>query len=514
MRYPFAGIPFGTRDRARSLFPRILSNSSVGRHRLAGEGKVPDGENLEIDPTVPDADLAERIVKKSLKMGADESECFIQWGWGMGVSVEGGELKRASGGSTAGFGLRILKKGKMGFSYSNSFDNYESTIDQALKLSRISPKRDIHFPGPGKYPAVSGIYDKRIAKMDISDMVELMERMMAGVKDTAEDAVVPHGGGGFGVEDLILMNSSGVEFRERGSGISSSVSCILDRGGGSMGGVSTGGASRESASLDIDPVEIGREAAELALRGIGSRPGPSGDLEVLLTNEAAWELFENVVVPAFHGPDVTEGKTYLHGRTGELIAPDWFSLTDDPLMQGGLGSSPSDDEGVPSRTVPLIWEGVVRDILFDNFSSQKYGMERTSSGVRAERMMGSRSFRNPPTTIARNIVVPDRNCKTREKMIGEMDRGIIIHDILGAHTANRASGDFSVNSSLLFYVEKGEIVHPIDSAMIGGNALDMLSRINCMGTDFKKMGGGMSAASAFMPSMRIERLRVTGSKTE
>jgi len=332
-----------------------------------------------------------------------------------------------------------------------------------------------------------------------------VEQMMAGVKETAEDALVPHGGGGFGVENFIIVNSSGLECTERGSGISSSVSCILDRNG-----VSTGDASRESTSLDIDPVKIGTEAAELALRGIASRPGPTGELEVLLTNEAAWELFENVVVPAFRGPDVMEGKTYIHGRTGERVAPDWFSLYDDPLMSGGLGSSSSDDEGAPSRSVPLIREGQVEEILFDIFSSQKYGMEGTASGVRAERMLGGRSFRNPPTTLARNIVVTDKNTKTREKMMREMDRGIIVHDILGAHTANRASGDFSVNSSLLFYVEKGEIVHPIDSAMLGGNALDMLSRINCMGTEFKKMGGGMSAASAFMPSMRIERLRVTG----
>ena len=98
--------------------------------------KGPDRENLETEPAPPDTDLAERIVNKSLKMGADESECFIQWGRGMGVTIEGDELKRASGGSTAGFGLRILKKGKVGFSYSNSFDNYESTIDLALKLSR------------------------------------------------------------------------------------------------------------------------------------------------------------------------------------------------------------------------------------------------------------------------------------------------------------------------------------------------------------------------------------------
>ena len=484
MRFPF-----------HKLYP-IQTALASGLDPLGAVTEVPD-----IDPG-----MADKIINTGLRMGVDEIDCFIQWGKGIGVVIEGNELKRASGGSSSGFGVRVLKKKKIGFSYATSFEDITPAIENALKISQISPLRDHHFPEGGNYSTVPGLYDRKLEEMDVSELVKLMELMMEGVKEIASDGTISHGGGGFGTERCFIANSQGVEYQDEGTGISASVSCILDRAG-----VSTGSASGESTMHDLDVREIAREAAELAVRGIGSKPGPSGDLEVILTNEAAWELFENAVVPAFYGPEVKEGKTYIHNRIGERIAPDWLSLIDDPLMPGGLGSSPSDDEGVPSITVPLIENGHANGILFDNFSSQKYSETRTSSGVRAERMMGGRSFRSPPNTLARNLVVKGSLKKDRDSMMDEIDRGIIVYDILGAHTANRVSGDFSVNSSLLFYIEKGEVIHPISSAMLSGNALDILPRINCIGKDVKKMGGGMSAASASMPSMRIDGMRVTGS---
>jgi len=454
-----------------------------------------------------DMDLAEKIIRLSEKAGADESECFIQWGRGSGVSIEGNEIKQASGGTGIGFGLRVLKEGRVGFAYSSSFDDISSVVDQALSLSRIAPQLERHFPSAAShYPKVGGIYDGRVEEMEVSDLIEIISQMMDALWERAPSAVVTRGGVGFGIEKFVIANSGGVAFEERGTGFSASISCMLD-----AKDVSTGSSSRESTIIDIDGASIGAEAADLALAGQGAKAGPTGEMEVLFVNEAAWEIFENVVIPAFNGSDTMEGKTYLHGKMDELIAPEGFSLYDFPLMEGGLSSSPSDDEGVASVTVPLIENGVVTRLLFDCFSAQKYAKDKTSSGVRAEGMGGNRTFKSPPATSARNIIVKGNPARELELMIGEMERGIVVYDVLGAHTANRVSGDFSVNSSQLFYVERGEIKNPISSAMISGNALELLAGINCTGTDIKKMSGGMGIASAAFPSLRIGNLRVTGS---
>jgi PmbA protein len=455
----------------------------------------------------PDIDLAEKIIRLSDNSGADESECFIQWGRGCGVSIEGNEIKQASGGSGAGFGLRVLKEGRVGFAYSSSFNNIPSVVEKALSLSRISPQLDRHFPDAAShYPKVSCQYDERLEVLEVTDLMDIISKMKDALADKAPSAMVTRGGIGFGVESFVIANSGGIVFEERGTGIYASISCIFDNLG-----ISTGSSSQESTALDINGTVIGAEAANLALMGQGAKDGPSGEMEVLFVNEAAWEIFENVVIPAFNGSQTMEGKTYLHGLMEEMIAPEGFSLYDFPLMKGGLSCSPSDDEGVPSITIPLIENGAATSLLFDCFSAQKYDTNKTSSGIRAEGMGGSSSYKTPPATSARNIIVRGNEEKELGHMIEEMDRGIVVYDVLGAHTANRVSGDFSVNSSQLFYVDKGEIKNPISSAMISGNALELLEGINCIGTDVKKMSGGMGSASAAFPSMRIGNLRVTGS---
>ena len=87
---------------------------------------------------------------------------------------------------------------------------------------------------------------------------------------------------------------------------------------------------------------------------------------------------------------------------------------------------------------------------------------------------------------------------------------MIVYEVLGAHTSNPASGDFSVNSSLLFKIENGEIVHPIKQAMISGNFHECLKRISGIGDDYKRLSGGLSTVSVFAPTIRIEKVRVTG----
>jgi len=474
-------------------------NGAPGVSGASARGETLTGEDMGLG-------LAEKIVKAAQSAGAHESECFLEWGTGYGVTVEGDELKRVSGGDTAGFGLRVIRDGKVGFIYSSSFADLPGAAARAVRMTNISPVRKITFPDPAGYPVVTGTYDGKIRDMEVQGAVGMMEEMMAELKETAPDARVSHGGGGFGWSGAAIANSRGAAYEEMGTGISLYVSCVLEGKG-----VSAASASAESNCLDVDPRAVGREAAMLALRGQGARPAEGGEMDVLFVNEAAWEMLDNTVIPAFYGADERKGRTYLHGRMGTHVAPEWFGLVDDPLMPAGLGTSASDDEGIPSRKVRLVKKGIAEEVLFDHFSALKHSEVSTSSGVRGGRLSGDRSFRQPPTTMARNICVETGAAGMRkyDDVLGEMDRGMVVMDVLGAHTANRVSGDFSVNSSRLFYVERGEMVHPVTSAMISGNALDLLGGIDAVCDDHKMMSGSMGATTAYLPSMRVKGLRIT-----
>jgi len=94
-----------------------------------------------------------------------------------------------------------------------------------------------------------------------------------------------------------------------------------------------------------------------------------------------------------------------------------------------------------------------------------------------------------------------------EKIIASIDRGVLVHDIMGAHTANPASTDFSVNSPVLFMIEDGEVAYPVQSAMISGNLGEMFMRVGALGDDTRCVAGG---TAYYIPSVWFRNVQVTG----
>ena len=47
-----------------------------------------------------------------------------------------------------------------------------------------------------------------------------------------------------------------------------------------------------------------------------------------------------------------------------------------------------------------------------------------------------------------------------------MEEGYIVHSVMGAHTANPTSGDFSVTTSTILRVEGGEIIGALSSRIL------------------------------------------------
>jgi len=64
----------------------------------------------------------------------------------------------------------------------------------------------------------------------------------------------------------------------------------------------------------------------------------------------------------------------------------------------------------------------------------------------------------------------------------------MVTDVLGAHTANPISGDFSVEAMNAFKIEEGEIVHPIKKAMLSGNIFNALKGASASSKKTRQMG--------------------------
>jgi PmbA protein len=269
------------------------------------------------------------------------------------------------------------------------------------------------------------------------------------------------------------------------------------------GEVTTGIEQMLSRRRDLDFMDIGRTAGENAISMLGGKPAQTGELRVILRPEALFDLLQNTVVPGFFGPSIEQGESFYSKKTGKKVAASELTLVDDPTVTAGPSSYSFDEEGAGSRRVPLIEDGVMTGALYDNFAATMYGKAATASGMRYVRLDDSTSHRRPPTTGCRNLVIESETMPYSE-LVEETKRGIIVDYVMGSHTANRVSTDFSVAIYAGCYVEKGEIAYPLRGGMISGRAAVMLEDITL--ADDMKVLSGREGSGAYLPSVAVEGL--------
>ena len=90
---------------------------------------------------------------------------------------------------------------------------------------------------------------------------------------------------------------------------------------------------------------------------------------------------------------------------------------------------------------------------------------------------------------------------SRADLIAGTEDGILAFELLGMHTADAVSGEFSIGVSGVA-VEKGRLAGGIKNAMISGNLLDLLSKVDGVADDLTFYG---SIAS---PTFRVPGLMV------
>jgi PmbA protein len=168
-----------------------------------------------------------------------------------------------------------------------------------------------------------------------------------------------------------------------------------------------------------------------------------------------------------------------------------ISVIDEPLRQGGPGSTRWDAEGTPTRRLPLIHEGILESFAYDLKTAYRYGAMTTGSAVRS----GSGGL---PAIGHHNLVIEGEGADLME------EPSLYVQDVVGAHTANPLSGDFSVELTNPFMVSGGTYEFPVRKAMMSGNVFEMLREIAGLGNDQRVIG------SLLIPSIKLKKQQIIG----
>ena len=244
----------------------------------------------------------------------------------------------------------------------------------------------------------------------------------------------------------------------------------------------------------LKPEEVGRKAAGQAVRMLGARPVTTRKTPVVLDPYVA-AGFLDLISTALTSEAVQKGRSLFAGKKDTEVASGKITVIDDGTLPGGIASAPFDGEGVATSRTVLIEDGVLKGYLYNTYTAAKDGVCSTGNGVR-------NSFKGTPEVGVTNIFIKPGSVPA-EQLFSELEKGIYITEVMGMHTANPISGDFSVGVSGLL-IEKGQLTRPVRGMALGGNIMDLLAGVNAVGNDLNFFGSRGS------PTLRISEMTLSG----
>ncbi len=435
-------------------------------------------------------DMARKAQKAAERSGADEVEVFGLMASSVNVDIQLDRIDLARESFSQGIGVKAVVNGAVGFSSTNDPARIEDAAKSATSSARVrhSDPDWTGLPQACDYRVVKGIHDPMIANIDVETCIDLSMKMIDGAV-SLDDARPTSGKFTCLGSDYVILNSNGVEVRETSTMIDGFIECRTGDGNE----MSTAYEFDMSRNLDIDFYRIGSEAARQALEGVGGVGVDTCKTDVLFKPSAIADILESTFINSLDSENIQKGRSALAGKLGEKIGADGLDIVDDGLLEGGIGSARSDHEGTPSRINHILENGVLGTYLYDKYTAGKDGVESTGSAVRGN--------------YAQTTSIDVRNLKIEypaSDIVSETQKGVLVGSVIGAHTANPISGDFSVEARNSFLVEDGDIGSPIKSMMVTGNVFELLHNISGAGRDTRVLG------TIITPTVKVSGLKIVG----
>ncbi len=442
--------------------------------------------------------LAENVVALAQKRGAAEVEGFVYEGQATSIGLERGQINKSNRIIDRGLGIRVTVNKAVGFAYTNVLGEQptiEDTILKAVNAAKASrPDRDWRGLTEKKtFGSPENTYDPRISELQPEELVEISSVMLDAAFQVDKRVLAIEGGAGCGFVSTAIANSNGISAFDNGTMIECSLAAVAKEGNIVTPVCFEFSASRNYA---VDPAWVGKEAARLAVSALKTKSIETKTTKLILTQFALQELLYFTLINAVKADNVQRNQSAFKGKLGEKVASDKVTIHDDGLLTGGLRTAKFDGEGSPHQKTPIIEKGILRNFLYDHYSAKKEGLESTGNASRA-------GYLSTPSIEATNFHVASGS-KKADELMAEVDDGLIIYYLQGAHSSNPVSGEFSVVATPAWKIKKGEIAHCSRGVMLAGNIFEVLKNVSVIANNERQMGQLVS------PWILVENVRVIG----
>lgn len=449
-------------------------------------------------------DLGVQIIKDAEKHGADQVEAYLTSRKKIIVQVERGAIKTAEEKLDVGCAIRAIVDKKLGFSYASTRDpsDIQTLTKEAVMLAKVSlPDAALHgFPmHSGSYPDPGGLHDLELSQMSMEAAIELVLRAVDACRAVLSTRKVLIGAG-LEIDSTltVITNSLGIDGAYQATLIDLSTDPTIKEGNSQASSFEFQ-ISRNLSGIDSE--WIGETAATNTAHLLNPKTIQGGELPVIFTPMAVEWLFGLGFAQACNAEEIQMKRSYLSDSLHQPIAPQHFEISDNALLPSGNQSRPFDAEGYPSQKTGIITEGLLERFLHNSYTAHKAQVDNTGNASRSppRGSVGS-PYQNTPTIAPSNLVIaPGRG--TLEDLIAETGKGVLCRCTFDR--PNPSTGDLSALVMEGFFVDKGEVQHPVKNTLIGINMRDFFLGVSSVGADTRPLRRVVS------PSIVIKSAKIT-----
>jgi PmbA protein len=440
-------------------------------------------------------DIAESV----LKWANDDEQVEVYAGRGLGteVVVYDGDIESLSRAESLGVGVRVVKDGRQGFSYAESFDidmMRQTLIEARDNASFASFDEFIGLAEPDGVAAVEldlwnddarsfPTDDKVRMAMDLERLVLDGDPRIRSVKSSSYSD---------GLSEAAIASTTGIRAAYKRASCYVSTYAIAGEGDETQtgGGYSVG---RRPAELDVSTAAT--DAVERATRLLGAKRPKSDTVTVVFDNRVTPTLM-GALASALNGENVLKGRSFLADLVGERVGIQALTFVDDPTNPLAYAASSFDGEGLATRRNVLIQDGVLQGFLYDSYAGRRAGRASNGAAVRG-------GFSGGPSAGARALTIAP-GALSQAEIISKIDNGVLVQGVLGAGTGgvNTISGDISLGAEGLM-IRGGEIAGPVREFTIASNLQRMLTDIAYIGNDIDWMPGAAAGVTLAVGEMSL-----------
>ncbi len=393
--------------------------------------------------------------------------------------------------------IRILKNKKIGFTYISNRDLSDEMIDKTIEnmitFANFTDSDEFYSFSKDSKTFVQSSINSDILSLTVEKMIELscrIEEASYGYDKRIKN--VKNAGVTKGEIEVKFINSAGGEKFYKSNFIGASVVTVAQDGNESYMGYE----NYISRKFDLSVDNIGINASKKAVRLFGSTKGKSMKCPVIIENEMVADLF-SLISTSFFMENIDKKKSlFFQNSYGDVIANKCITLIDDGTIKDFNGTAPFDDEGIKTTKTYLIQDGTLKNFLNNNYYATKYKQKNTGNGFKP-------SFKAQPSISITNLILSPGE-REIEKGIKDISHGLYIVNLMGLHTANPITGDFSLGAEAIL-IENGELTTPVKEIVLTGNLKSLLLNIKEIYNDVKSVG------VIYTPSVFVEQMEVSGS---